>query len=120
MKIRYIHCRSQQKNFRQPILVWYKMQVRSDLAGIATFFAHRVPHKPTMWTVSEEISGARIGGEHVTRHGAMDAARAKLQSVTVDEFQNKRRKAIEFLECPVVDLPDLTKADLEPIKAADL
>ena len=76
MKIRYIHCRSQQKNFRQPILVWYKVRVRSDLAGIATFFAHRVPHKPTM--------------------------------------------AIKFLECPVVDLPDLTKADLEPIKAADL
>ncbi len=117
MKIRYIHCRSQQKNFRQPILTWYKMKIRSDLAGIATFFAHRVPHKPSVWTVSEEISGARIGGEHVTRHGAMDAARAKLESVTVDEFKYKRQRALTFLGCPVVDLPDLTKEDLEPIGA---
>ncbi len=108
MKIRYIHCRFEQKNFRQPILVWYRVRMRSDLEGIATFFVHRRPHKPSMWTVSEELSGAHIGGERVTRHAAVDAAKAKLETVTVNKFKISRAKALKFLGAPIIDLPNYT------------
>lgn len=83
--------------------------MKSDLEGIATFFVHRRPHKPSMWTVSEEICGAHIAGEHVTRHAAIDAAKAKLEPVTAEQFKIQQQKALKFMGCPVVDLPDLPR-----------
>lgn len=109
MAIRYIHCRSEQKNYRQPILVWYRVKMKSDLEGIATFFVHRRPHKPSVWTVSEEMCGAHIAGEHVTRYAAIHAAKTKLESVSAEAFKVARQRSLKYLGCPVIDLPDLPK-----------
>lgn len=109
MITRYVHFREDGRNYRRAVARWY-LVVAKHLPNI-TFFAHRIPWKPSMWTVSEQVSGSRAGaGEHKTRHEAITAARLKFDTVNIDEFIEKRRRAINFLGGSVSTLP-LTNKD---------
>ena len=106
MEIRYVNYLAKGK-FRQPVFVWYKIRVRSNLEGIATFFVHRLPQTPMLWTVSEEKTGLSIGGEHSTRHASIAAARDALNERTVDAFKDARDSVLKTHGCLVGDLPDV-------------
>jgi len=105
MKIRYIHRRANQKNFRCAVPQSYLVSIK-PLPDIV-FFVHRVPWKLSRWSVSEALSGARVASESDTRHDAITAAEIKLEFVTPKEFTTRRKRAIKFIG----DLTKLPKYD---------
>ena len=103
MKTRYVHYRSDKIFYRRPVEHGYAFSVAHIPAAV--FFAHRIPWKKTVWTCSEEVSGARIGGEHDTRRQAIQAAKAKLATVDVQEFKRTQRRSLKYCGGPVALMP---------------
>ena len=89
--------------YRRPVSRGYPLRI-AHLPKIV-FFAHRIPWKLSTWTVSDDVSGSRIGGEYSTRHEAIKAALEKLASVDEANFERTLRRVLIHTGGPVIKMP---------------
>ena len=106
MRTYYVHCRRREIFYRCPVLRGYLLKI-SHLPKIVVF-AHRIPWKLSKWTVSDDVSGSRMGGEHSTRRAAIEAARIKLALVDEANYERTLLRALKHTGGPVISMPLLS------------